>query len=97
MVNKILMIKVTKIINFITAGLILIDTITRFIDFKTATDPFFFFLTFYLIGFTALLVIAELNIRRILIYIEFLNGRIGKGSYILFLGLLIYNEERKAD
>jgi multidrug transporter EmrE-like cation transporter len=75
----------------------LLDIILRFLDFKSETDPFFFLLTFYLFGFSALLILAEFNIRRVIVYVEFLNGRIGKGLYVVFVGLLLFDETRKWD
>lgn len=35
--------------------------------------------------------------RKVLFYIEFLNWRIGKGIYILFVGLLTFNTTFKSD
>ena len=69
----------------------------RFSYFKTESDPFFFLLTFYLIGFSALLVVAELGVKRVLVYVEFMSGRAGKGFFILFVGLLIFDSVRKSD
>ena len=97
MVDKSLLIKVVRIINFISAGLMILDSILRFVDFATVVDPFFYLLTIYLLGFSALLIIAELRIKRILVYVEFLKSRIGKGIYIALVGLLIFDESRKGD
>ena len=97
MTDKRFMIKVVKVLNLLCALLMLVDIVFRFTAFKTQSDPFFFLLTFYMFGFAALLIVAELNIKRILVYVEFLNGRIGKGIYILFVGLLVFDESRKVD
>jgi hypothetical protein len=75
----------------------LVSVILRCIDFTTTTDPFFFLLTFYLFGFLILLILAEIKIRRVIVYVEVLNTRLGKGFYILFVGLLLFDEKRKID
>jgi hypothetical protein len=49
-------------------------------------------MTFYLIGFAVLLVLAEIRFRRVLVYLEFLKGRLGKGFYVMLIGLLIFDE-----
>lgn len=97
MVDKRFMLKVVKGLNFLSALMMIADIVLRFMAFKDETDPFFFLLTFYLFGFSSLLILAELNIRRVIVYVEFLNGRIGKGVYIVFVGLLIFDENRRAD
>jgi hypothetical protein len=75
----------------------IIDVCIRFASFKTESDPFFFLLTFYLFGFSALLVFAELGYKKVLVYVEFLSGRAGKGLYIMFVGLLIFDATRPSD
>lgn len=79
------------------ALLMLIDVVIRFSYFRTESDPFFFILTFYLIGFAALLIASELGLSSVLVYVEFLNGRAGKGFYILFVGLLVFDISRISD
>lgn len=86
-----------KLLNYLVVFLLLVSVILRFIQFRSESDPFFFLLTFYLLFFAVLLVIAELKIKRIIVFVEFLNGRIGKGVFILFVGLLLFDESRKVD
>jgi hypothetical protein len=93
-VEKRLMVKIVKVLNYISALLMLVAAILRCIAFKTSTDPFFFLLTFYLFGFAVLLVIAEIKVKRVIVYVEILNSRIGKGMYVLFVGLLLFDEQR---
>jgi len=50
-----------------------------------------------LIGFATLLVLAELRYKKVLVYLEFLKGRIGKGIYVILIGLLVFEENRKAE
>lgn len=54
-------------------------------------------MTFYLIGFAVLLILAELRYKNMLIYLEFLKSRLGKGFYVMLVGLIIFDETRKAD
>ena len=96
-IDKSCSIKVVKILNYVSALIIILDVVMRFFNFQTATDPFYFILTFYLIGFAVLLAIAEAGIKKILVYIEFLNGRMGKGLFIVFIGLLMFDEKFKSD
>jgi len=51
----------------------------------------------YLIGFAILLIMAEIRYKKMLVYLEFLKGRLGKGFYVLLIGLLIFDQTNKAD
>mmetsp|Transcript_36999 Transcript_36999/g.35717 ORF Transcript_36999/g.35717 Transcript_36999/m.35717 type:complete len:151 (-) Transcript_36999:56-508(-) len=89
--------KIAKYLNYAAAVVMLVDVVFRFFNFGETSDPFYYLLTFYLIGFAVLLVIAEARIRRVLVYIEFLSSRLGKGIYGLFVGLLIFDTEFTCD
>lgn len=97
MVEKSIVLKIARLLNYICALGMLVDACIRFSRFGEASDPFFYLLTFYLIGFAALLIIAELRLKKILVYVEFLKGRMGKGIYIIIVGLLIFDETRTYD
>lgn len=97
MVSKNLMVRIARILNFLSALAIIGSAVWRVLDFQKQSDPFFFLLTFYLVGFAALLVMAEMKYNKVIVYLEFLKGRIGKGIYIILLGLLIFDENRKPD
>ena len=92
-----LLIKIAKVMNYLTALVMIADVICRFFNFAKSKDPFFFLLTFYLIGFAVLLVIAEAGIRKVLVYVEILSGRKGKGFYLLFVGLLVFDTTYTSD
>ena len=49
-------------------------------------------MTFYLLGFAALLFSAEVNYKKVLVYLEFLASRTGKGLYLVLIGLLIFDD-----
>jgi hypothetical protein len=95
--DKPLLMQIVKNLNYASALLMVVDLVFRFTSFRTEKDYFFFLLTFYLMGFSLLLVIAEVGIERIIVYVDFLNRPIGKGVYIMFVGLLIFDDKRKSD
>ena len=96
-IDKGCIVSVAKWANYLAVLLIIADVVDRCFSFGSETDPFFFLLTFYLVGFAVLLVIAEANVRRVLIYIEFLNGRVGKGIYLILVGLLMFDVTSTCD
>jgi hypothetical protein len=97
MAAKLIFVRISIILNYICALALLVSVVLRFIDFGTSKDPFFYLLTFYLIAFSALLVIAELRLRSVIVYVEFLKSRPGKGMYVLLVGVLLFDESRPAD
>jgi len=40
---------------------------------------------------------AEIRFKNVIVYVEFLKSRIGKGMYVILVGLLIFDESRKFD
>ena len=72
-----------------------IDAVVRFCHFATPSysddDPFFYLMTFYLLAFAVLLVLAEFGVMAVLVYCEFLRSRPGKALYLILLGLLLFN------
>ena len=61
------------------------------------SDPFFYMFTFYLFPFAGLLLVAELRWQRLLKYFSFLGYFYGKGMFILFIGLLLFDVEYPVD
>lgn len=95
--DKGMFVKLARLLNFGAAGLMLLDAILRWVDFKNVKELFFLILSLYLVGFAILLVVAELRVRKVLVYIEFLKSRIGIGIYISLIGLLVFDESRNYD
>jgi hypothetical protein len=60
-------------------------------------DPLYYLLIFYMLGFIVLIVLAELRIKKYIIYIEFLRGRGGKGIFLALVGLLIFDDVDTSD
>ncbi len=78
----------------------IVDAILRIVNFWSGTfkgDVFFYIMTFYLFGFAALLFASEWRAPNVLLYVEFLRGRLGKGFYLFLVGLLIFDDKRKVD
>jgi hypothetical protein len=63
MADKLLFVRIAIILNYLCALALIVAVIMRFIDFGKSHDVFFYLLTFYLIAFAALLVVAELRLR----------------------------------
>mmetsp|Transcript_42016 Transcript_42016/g.30233 ORF Transcript_42016/g.30233 Transcript_42016/m.30233 type:complete len:184 (+) Transcript_42016:25-576(+) len=99
MIDSKCLLKVTRIFNIITVLFILAAAIVRFTEFSSTdeSDPFFYLLTLYLIPFGLLLLVAEFQWERILVYLEFLSSQPGKGLYLVFVGLLLFDKDRSSD
>ena len=61
------------------------------------TDPFYYMLTFYLIPFAALLTVAELQYTRVLKYFQFLGHLHGRGLFMIFVALLLFDTKYAVD
>ncbi len=61
------------------------------------TDPFFYIFTFYLFPFAGLLLVAELRWQRVFKYFSFLGYFYGKGMFIMFIALLLFDIEYPVD
>ena len=86
--------------NFIAGLFMIVDAILRIVNYFSGTfkgDVFFYIMTFYLFGFAALLFASEWRSPNVLLYAEFLRGRLGKGFYLFLVGLLIFDNTRKVD
>ena len=89
--------KVGKLVNYVVLGLILTSFSTRILEFGKQKDPFFYIMTFYLLLFSLFILAAELGIKKVLLYLQFLKGYIGRGVFIILVGLILYNDDRKLD
>ena len=90
-IDKPLLNTIAKIMNYLATIAMLTDMICRFTTFGQTSDPFFFLFTFELIGFACLIAAAEAGMYKLLLYVEFLKGRVGKGIYLLLIGLLMFD------
>lgn len=95
--DKAIFVRVVRLMNFISAGAMVVNAVSRFFAFETSTDTFFYLLTVYLCAFAALLILAEIRHKKLLIYCEFLKSRVGKGLFVVMVGLLTFDQDRKFD
>ena len=87
--------KLMRITNLVAAAMILVASAFRFVymkDDEEDSNVFFIILTIYLILFICLLVMAEFRITFVRRYFNFLDRKVGRGVFILFLGLLILDK-----
>ena len=79
---------------------ILAASIVRFTYFGKddgPTDPFFYILTIYLIPFAGLLLTAQLQWQRVLKYFKFIGLMHGKGLFMIFISLLLFDTKYPVD
>ena len=75
---------IVTILNFFVCIALCADAIVRFTYFgadKAPTDPFFYIMTFYLIPFAGLFLVAEMQWQRVLKYFQFIGQQHGKGMF----------------
>lgn len=60
-------------------------------------DGFYLAFTFYLYIFGLLLGTAEYEYIKVLKYIEFLVSNTGKGTFLIFIGILLFDDTRAVD
>jgi COPI associated protein len=60
-------------------------------------DLSYYIMAFYLLGFSVLLGAAEYRWPSVLIYLQFLRSRMGKGLFLVLLGLLVFDDRTKYD
>ena len=60
-------------------------------------DGFYLAFTFYLYIFSLLLGTAEYKYIHVLKYIEVLITNVGKGLFLLFIGILLFDDSRSID
>jgi peptidoglycan/LPS O-acetylase OafA/YrhL len=93
-------VRIVQGLNFLTILAMCAAAIVRFTYFGKddgPTDPFFYIFTFYLFPFAGLLLISELRYERVLKYFEFLGYQYGKGMFMLFVALLLFDTTYPAD
>ena len=91
--RKRLFVKITRLMNYICVLGMIIDAILRLVFFVSG-DPFYYLLTFYLLGFATLLFLVEMRYSKVLVQVEFLRGRLGKGIFLILIGILVFNNTR---
>lgn len=92
--------KALKFFNCLCAAVMLTAATTRLMEYddkKVYMDGFYLVFTMYLLFFGVVLVSAEYEILIIMHYIEFLLSETGKGLFLIFVGVLLFDERRSVD
>lgn len=99
-VDRTCLVYVTQALNALTIACLVASAIVRFTIFakdSRPSDPFFYILTIYLVPFAALLAIAELKYLSVLKYFEFLGYNYGRGIFMIFVALLLFDTNYPVD
>ena len=80
-----------RVITYVMCCFYAGSIIFRVLRFLTEKDPFFFIYTVYLLLFIAMLVVADLKIRKVLDLFSFLEPWLGKGIFIILIGMVLFN------
>lgn len=83
--------RVMLILNLIAISMIIVCIVYRFVYVgkKEEKNIFFMILTIFLALFIIILTLAEFQVRIVRKYFNFLDGKVGRGFFIFFIGLLI--------
>ena len=71
-----------------------VAVVMRFLRFTDESDPIFHLLTFYFLVFILLAVASELQWERIVRFFSFLKSKIGLGSFLIFVSLLLLDPDQ---
>lgn len=91
---------IVHILNFFVILSLCAAAIVRFTYFAkedSPSDPFFYILTCYLFPFAGLLLVAEIQYQTILKYFQFLGLLHGKGLFMIFVALLLFDTDYPVD
>ena len=93
--------RILQVVNILSILGLLADTIVRFTLFtkgdEAPKDPFFYLLTVYMVPFCFLLICAEFKWTRVLKYVQFLGYQHGKGLFLVFIALLLFDTNYPID
>lgn len=92
--------KMQKHINYLGAIVMIASSITRFVKYNAISfviDSFYSAFSVYLILFGILLFAAEWKFATMIKYFEFLVTDFGKAVFMLFIGVLLFDNQKKAD
>ena len=99
-VDRTCLVYILQALNFLSILALCAAAIVRFTYFgdeQAPKDPFFFMLTFYLFPMAALLLAAEMQYQRVLKYFQFLGYLYGKGLFMVFVALLLFDAKFPVD
>ena len=86
--------KLNKILNYACAAGMIAVSVLRLVKYEGRgfhVDGFYFAFSLYLNLFAVILAAAEFELKLIYKYIEFLVSPLGKGFFLLFAGVLLFD------
>ena len=89
-----------KVLNYIASAIMIFTSIWRLAQMNILTffvDCFYTGFSVYLTLFGILLAAAEYQFVNILKYIEFLITYSGKGMFLIFVGVLLFDNQKQVD
>lgn len=99
-VDKTCLLKIIQVMNYLSILAIVVAAVCRFTYFsgdEAPSDPFYYMLTFYLFPIAGLLVVAEMQWQKFLKYFQFLGFLYGKGLFMCFISLLLFDTKYPVD
>ena len=103
--RKRLLVRITRLMNFFCCLLMVTNAVLRGLTFfglvsiptLGSLDISYYLMILYLLGFSVLLATAEYRWPSVLAYCQFLRSRLGKGLYLVLIGLLIFDDRNRYD
>ena len=91
---------VIRVFNYMCSFTMFLTALIRYSQYdanQILMDGFYLAFTFYLFIFGILMAAAEYQVIHILKYIEFLTTQSGKGFFLIFIGVLLFDTRRTID
>ena len=85
---------IVRILILFAMLMLTVAVVLRFLRFTDESDPIFHLLTFYFLVFILLAVASELQWERIVRFFSFLKSKIGLGSFLVFVSLLLLDPDQ---
>ena len=103
--RKRLFVRITRLMNFVCCLLMLTNAVLRTLSLfgvlpiptSGSLDISYYLMILYLLGFSLLLGTAEYRWPSVLAYCQFLRSRLGKGLYLVLIGLLVFDDRNLSD
>ena len=103
--RKRLFVRITRLMNFFCCLFMVTNAVLRgltlfgLVSIPTlgSLDISYYLMILYLLGFSVLLATAEYRWPSILAYCQFLRSRLGKGLYLVLIGLLVFDDRNRYD
>ena len=74
-----------------------LDNNSNIVLIDQPSDPFYYVMTFCLLPLSGLMLISEIQYKPVLKYVEFIGGPCGRGTFYIFVSLLIFDPNYRID